>query len=436
MQENLYFLLLIILFSAVFNPAKSEIQTFKISSDPRPFILFEDFGFNSPGYISVSVSSVSIAAASSSVNPTKLSFMGCFYGPSPARQAMEQALLKDICIIGNPFVFPIFTFNERSKVLNKTILVTIPDLYFIFLVNCAKNSSISMTMNLQTYNINPSNGDPDYIDEQFANLPTTLSIFSFLYLVFLLTWSYYCNKNKQFLRKVHELMALLLFLRFLELVSHASSLHWIRQTGSPHVWKFLWLLVYFGRNILFIEVIMLIRAGWSLFRPNLHNDQRRAISITVSLQAIASSCFVLINGLGPSDRNYRLWTVTYYAVDFICCVIMTLPFSQSIDNLVITSKIEGKEAKKMVYKRAYENFALALCIYAGFTRLGMFLLRTITAYNLWCLSIALELTIELIFYSVVYSMFWPNERYDYVVLDQDRDEDPSSDAFSDFRLEF
>lgn len=183
---------------------------------------------------------------------------------------------------------------------------------------------------------------------------------------------------------------------------------------------------------------MLIRAGWSLFRPNLQKEQKRAALITVLLQVIASSCFVLINGFGPSDRGYRLWTVTYYAVDFVCCVIMTLPFSQSIDNLVICcSKIEAKEAKMLVYKRAYENFALALYIYVGFTRLGMFLLRTITSYNLWCLSIALELTIELIFYSVVYSMFWPNERYDYIVLDQDRDhEDPSSAASSDLGLEF
>lgn len=183
---------------------------------------------------------------------------------------------------------------------------------------------------------------------------------------------------------------------------------------------------------------MLIRAGWSLFRPNLQKVQKRAVLITVLLQVIASSCFVLINGFGPSDRGYGFWTVTYYAVDFVCCVIMTLPFSQSIDNLVICcSKIEAKEAKKLVYKRAYENFALALYIYVGFTRLGMFLLRTITSYNLWCLSIALELTIELIFYSVVYSMFWPNERYDYIVLDQDRDhEDPSSAASSDLGLEF
>lgn len=88
-----------------------------------------------------------------------------------------------------------------------------------------------------------------------------------------------------------------------------------------------------------------------------------------------------------------------------------------------------------MYKRAYENFALALYIYVGFTRLGMFFLRTIASYSLWCLSIALELTIELIFYSVVYSMFCPSERYDYVVV-EDREEDYSSDALSDLRLEF
>lgn len=185
---------------------------------------------------------------------------------------------------------------------------------------------------------------------------------------------------------------------------------------------------------MFINVIMLIRAGWSLFRPNLQILQIRAISITVALQFVSSACFVLINGVGPSDSGYRLWTVAYYAIDFICCVIMTLPVSPSIDNVVVSAKIEEKEEKKWVYKRAYESFALALYIYVGFTRVGMFLLRSITTYNLWGLSIALELTIELIFYGVVYSMFWPSERYDYVVL-EDREEDRASSAsLSDFML--
>lgn len=439
MHENLHhhhvFYFFFLLF---FNFVKSEIQTFKISSDDRPFILLEDFGFNNPGYISVSVSSVSITTTNSDISPTKLSFMGCFYGPTPARQAMELALLKDICIIGNPFIFPIFTFNERTilskSYFNRTILVTIPDLYYIFLVNCAKNSSISMTLNLETYNLKP-NGDPDYIDEQFTNLPTTLFIFSFLFLVFLLTWSYACNKNKHFIHKIHILMALLLLLRFLELICHANSQLSVRRTGSPHGWNILWLAIYFVKNTLFINVIMLIRAGWSLFRPCLQQIQKYTITITVLLQTIASTCFILIHGLGPSDKNYRYWTVTYYAVDFLCCVIMMLPVRNSIDNLGISSKIEGKEARRLVHKRVYENFALTLYVYVGFTRLGMFALRTITSYNLWCLSIALELTIELIFYTVVYLMFWPNERYDYVVL-EDREEEPSSATLPGSRIGF
>ncbi|KAG6396470.1 hypothetical protein SASPL_142620 [Salvia splendens] len=228
-------------------------------------------------------------------------------------------------------------------------------------------------------------------------------------------------------------MALLLFFRVFELLFHACSQHRIRQIGSPHLWKTLWLFIYFIRNVLFIHVIMLIRAGWSLFRPNLQNLQIRAIFVTVGLQFVASTCFVLSNGLGTSSSSYGLWTVTYYALDFICCVIMTLPVSPSIDNVVVSEKIEEKEDKKWVYKRAYESFALALYIYVGFTRLGMFLIRSITSYNMWGLSIALELTIELIFYGVVYSMFWPSERYDYVVLEVREEDHGGNASFADLR---
>ncbi|KAK6116556.1 hypothetical protein DH2020_049662 [Rehmannia glutinosa] len=398
MHENLHIHVFSLFFIFLFfniHSVKSEIQTIKISSDNRPFILFEDFGFSNPGYISVSISSISIATEKSITTPTILSLMGCFYGPSPARQAIKRALLKDICVMGNPFVFPIFTFNDQNPVspqtrFNKTVLVTIPDLYYIFFLNCAKNSSVSMKVNLETYNVGP-NGDPDYIDEHFTNLPTTLFIFSLLFFLFLLTWSYTCNKNKHFIHRLHLLMALLLLLKFLELICYANSQRSIKRNRvSPRLER-LWLAIYFARNVLFIVVIVLIRAGWSFSRPCLQELQKYTISTAISLQIVASICFILIHGVGPSHRQYRYWTITYYAVDFLCCVTMLLPLSKYVEHLDGNMKIEGKEGKRMVHKRVFGNFALALCVYFGFTRIGIFVLRSITSHDLWCLTIALEL---------------------------------------------
>ncbi|PIN04176.1 hypothetical protein CDL12_23286 [Handroanthus impetiginosus] len=117
MHKNLHdhqfvfcFFFLLLLFN--FQSVKSEMQTIKISSDPRSFILFEDFGFNNPGYINVLISSISITTTKSITNPSKFSLMGCFYTPTPAHQAMKLVLLKDICIMGKPLIFPIFTFKE------------------------------------------------------------------------------------------------------------------------------------------------------------------------------------------------------------------------------------------------------------------------------------------------------------------------------------
>ncbi|KAK4399678.1 protein CANDIDATE G-PROTEIN COUPLED RECEPTOR 7 [Sesamum angolense] len=429
MHENVhhhvvYFFLLFFSFRSV----RSEIQTIKLSSDARPFILFEDFGFSNPGYISVTISSVSIATTKSIFVPTKLSLMGVFYAPTPARQAIKLAFLKDICIIGKPFIFPIFTFDEKTILsqshFNKTVLVTIPDLYYIFFVNCAKNSSVTLTVDLETYNIKP-NGDRDYIDEHFASMPTTLFFFSLFFFVFLVTWSYACNTNKHYVHKIHIVMAILLFLKFLELNCYANSQNSIRRSGLPHGWNILWLAINFAINVLFIVVIMLIGAGWSLFRPTLKEPQICAMSLTIFLQILASTCFILIHGVGPSDKHYRYWILMYYAMDFLCCVTMMLPARKSIDELGLNSRMEGKEAKRLTHKKVYENFVLALYLYVGFTRLAVFALRTTTSFKFWCSSIALELSIEVIFYIVVYLMFWPNERYDYVVVEDKEDESGS-----------
>ncbi|KAG8383243.1 hypothetical protein BUALT_Bualt05G0164100 [Buddleja alternifolia] len=178
-------------------------------------------------------------------------------------------------------------------------------------------------------------------------------------------------------------------------------------------------------------------AGWSLSSPCLQECQRYIIAIGISLQFLASTCFVLIRGVGPSDKHYKHWIITYYAVDFICCVTMGLPVLNSIDNYVVNSKTEGKEARRSAQLRVYGNYVLALFVYVGFTRLGMFMIRSLTSYKYWCGTIALELAIELLFYVVVYLMFWPNERNnDYVILGDRGEEKLGSDTLHDFKNGF
>ncbi|CAA0833135.1 Lung seven transmembrane receptor family protein [Striga hermonthica] len=166
----------------------SEIRTIRISSDDRAFILLQDFGFKSPGVISLSVSSFSIDDPNSSSTPTRLSFMGFFYGPSPARSSLILALIRGSCILGSPFVFPILKLDEKPIGLKKTVPVTIPDLYYIFFVNCAKNSSVSMTVDLEAYNL--GEGRRDYSNEHLADLPRGVFVFSIVFFIFVLAWSY------------------------------------------------------------------------------------------------------------------------------------------------------------------------------------------------------------------------------------------------------
>ncbi|GER51558.1 lung seven transmembrane receptor family protein [Striga asiatica] len=398
----------------------SEIRTVQISSDDRAFILLQDFGFKSPGFISLSVSSFSINDPNSSATPTRLSFMGFFYGPSPARPALILALLKGSCILGSPFVFPILKLGEKPVGLKKTVPVTIPDLYYIFFVNCAKNSSVSMTVDLESYNL--GEGRRDYSDEHLADLPRGVFVFSLVFFVFVLAWSHACVVYKRFLNRIHILMAFLLFSRFLELVCYANSLYSIRQTGSARFWNFLWLGFYFSRSVLFALVVVLIGSGWSIYRPVLQDFHKHVVSTAVSLQISSSVCFVLMRAFGPSSGSYKNWAVSYYTLDFLCCVAMVLPvFSEGSDRSGVGpagSKTEGKEAKALVHERVFGKFGLALYGYVGSTRLGIFAMRCFGGHGIWYATIVLEMTVGLAFYLVVYCMFWPNEKsYDYVAPD-------------------
>ncbi|XP_051149244.1 protein CANDIDATE G-PROTEIN COUPLED RECEPTOR 7-like [Andrographis paniculata] len=435
MHENLHHHLLCFLFLFFFNSlaVNSEIQTIKISSDSRRFIPLQDFGFGNEGFISISVSSVSIISTTTSKpirNPVKLSLIGCFYAPTPARQAMKIALIKDICLIGKPFIFPVFTFDDKiisSKSHFRTsVPVAIPDLYYIFFVNCANNASVSATLDLKTYNVQP-NGDPDYTDEQFSPLPTILYIYSMFHFGFILTWSHVCYKSKLVVQKIHIMMAVLLLLRFLELLSHASSQHSIKHSGSAHGWDVFWLTMYVLRSILFVVVIMLLGSAWSLFKPSLQELKKYTMAITILLQIVACICFILIRVIGQSNEKYRHWIVAYYATDFLCNIMMMVPVHTSIYILDVKF-MEGKEPRRGVQKMAFENFAAALYVYVGFTRLVLFVFRTITSYKFWCLSIAMELVVELIFYILIYLLFWPNDRYDYAVVLEDRKEEINSAA--------
>lgn len=396
-----------------------EIQSLDIFSESRNVIMFEDFGFSKGGYISISLSSVSIS--SKSTNPTNSSLMGFFYASSPAFDALEDALFNNSCILGKPFIFPIVTFNELSSnssitSINKTIPITSPDLYYVFFLNCAPETSISMQVNLETYNLNPK-GNKDFIDEHFIVSPAIGFSLSAVYFIFLMLWIHACYRNQPFVRKIHILMMALLLIKSLELFFRDETQRFVRFTGTPHGWDIIWLALNFIRTLLFVIVFVLMGSGWSLLTPSLPHIQKLVLALSVFLQMVVNICFIVMQGMGPLIENYSYWVVTFYAVDFSCSMLIVFPVSHTIDNLRETSKTEGKEAISLSQLSLFCSLYICLQAYVYIEKLGIFILRTFLSYNFWWVSVILEQAIEGGVYMVTFYAFRPNEKNDYFVLE-------------------
>ncbi|XP_019176469.1 PREDICTED: protein GPR107-like [Ipomoea nil] len=401
-----------------------EIQHLDVLSESRNVIMFEDFGFSKGGYISISLSSVFMS--STSTNPVNSSLMGFFYAPSPAFDALEDALFNNSCILGKPFISPIVTFNELSNFsitsINKTIPITSPDLYYVFFLNCAPQTSISMQVNLETYNLNPK-GKKDFIDEHFIVSPAIGFSLSALYFIFLLLWIYACYKNRPFVHRIHIFMMALLLVKSLELFSRDETQCFVRFTGTPHGWDIIWLALTFIRTLLFDIVFVLMGSGWSLLTPCLPDIQKLVLALSVLMQIVVDICFIVMQGMGPLIENYSYWVVTFYAVDFSCSMWIVFPVSHTIDNLRESSKTEGKEAITSFQLTLFCSIYICLQAYVYMEKLGIFILRIFLSYKFWWVSVILEQAIEGGVYMLAFYTFRPNEKNDYFVLEERQGEE-------------
>ncbi|GAB4833697.1 Protein CANDIDATE G-PROTEIN COUPLED REPTOR 7 [Ancistrocladus abbreviatus] len=414
----------LLILSLLLVPSDAEIKTLQITSDSRPMILFEKFGFTHSGHIVINVSSVSVTSNLSPPEPSRLGFFLL------SDDALLQVLLEiqqnpNFCVLDSDYTQHLFTFRDLSPAPhsshNYSYPIAAPNEYSLFFANCNPESFVTMTVHTEMYNFDPS-GAKDYLPAGQTQLPTLYFLYSVAYFVFLGYWIFTCYKNKKSVHQIHFLMAGLLLMKALNLICAAEDKHYVKVSGTPHGWDVLFYLFQFIRVVLLFTVIVLVGTGWSFLKPFLQEKEKKVLMIVIPLQVLANVASIVIGETGPFIKDWMTWNQVFLLVDIVCCCAIIFPIVWSIRSLRETSKTDGKAARNLAKLTLFRQFYIVVIGYLYFTRIVVFALKTIAAYKYQWVSNAAEEIASLVFYSIMFYMFRPVEKNEYFVLDEEEEE--------------
>ncbi|KAG6498299.1 protein CANDIDATE G-PROTEIN COUPLED RECEPTOR 7-like [Zingiber officinale] len=413
--------------------SSAEIKNLKISSDSRPIILFEKFGFTPRGEVNITVSDVFVSSTLATPDPALLGFLlladesliQAAYDSQHKRSANSNPNPNGRCILDSTYVIRLFTLAEisrQSASLNRSFPITRPDEYSLFFANCAPETSVSMSVRTEMYN-GRSDGSRDYLSVGQSPVPSLYAFFAIVYVAFFAFWIYVTLfQNRLAAQTIHHLMAGLLLTKALNLVFAAEDQHYIRQTGTPHGWDVLFYIFQFLKGVLLFTVIVLIGTGWSFLKPFLQEREKKVLIIVIPLQVIANIASIVIGETGPFIQNWVTWNQVFLLIDVVCCCAILFPIIWSIRSLRETSKTDGKAAKNLAKLTLFRQFYIVVIGYLYFTRIVVYALRTIASYKYQWVSVATEETASLAFYVFMFYMFRPAEKNQYFMLDDDQEE--------------
>ncbi|KAH6805926.1 Lung seven transmembrane receptor family protein [Perilla frutescens var. hirtella] len=386
-------------------------------------ILFERFGFTHTGQATIAVSSVSVMSAVASPDPSRLGFFLL------SEESLIQVLLElqsnpSFCVLDSRYINLLFTFRDLSpppqSTFNHSYPITSPNEYSLFFANCAPESTVSMNVRTELYNLDGR--EKDFLSAGLTQLPSLYFCFSVLYFAFLAYWIYACLQNKKSVHRIHMLMGLLVVMKALNLLCAAEDKHYVKVTGTPHGWDVLFYIFQFIRVVLLFTVIVLIGTGWSFLKPFLQEKEKKVLMIVIPLQVLANIASIVIGETGPFIKDWVTWNQVFLLVDIICCCAIIFPIVWSIRSLRETSKTDGKAARNLAKLTLFRQFYIVVIGYLYFTRIVVFALRTIAAYKYQWVASAAEEIASLAFYVIIFYMFRPVEKNEYFVLDEEEEE--------------
>ncbi|KAH7853080.1 hypothetical protein Vadar_033024 [Vaccinium darrowii] len=410
MHQLLRFLVLFFFLISQIPTINGDIKTITISSDSRRTIFLKDFCFDHTGHVTLNITNVSITTTSTT--PINSSHIGVFFGAifdiqyyglmMLVREGIETCVVESRGLVSGSFE-PIATFDELSpqSSINKTLPIptftltknnitkkdVTRDHLGIYFSNCEPNTSVSMNVHLETYNID-GNGK-DYLPVGSTQLPTVYLIFSVLLLA------------------VPDLLGK----RVLQ----------EQVTGTPHGWDFMFYMFYGIRTLLLLTIVMLIGMGWTIMKPMLQAKEKVVLAIGIGIQLVGTIAHIYSDEMGPPDSQYLYSIIAFFIIDFLGFSIVFVPIYFSMKSLKEAAKTDGTAARDLGKLRLLQYFNG--CVYAFF--LGKLMawvyVRQVSDDNCgveWLVVTSIEI-VTFVFYVRMFDQFRPRRQNEYFAVEDE-----------------
>jgi G protein-coupled receptor 107 len=324
-------------------------------------------------------------------------------------------------------------------------------LYVLLYQICPPHEDIVSTFELDFHFDNPHS----YLSAGELHLPLLYLFFAVSYFLCFVIWysnirsiqrgqrGHFSKANHSsppVLYPIHQIMTLVLLLKFLSILLESVKYFWKKINGNDDYWSILYNVVTFVNVTFFFIVIVLLGTGWSIVTPFIKGRVKYMIFLVLLLQVMNNIAILVLSQEVDGESSYQTWTGVLHIVDILCCCAVLVPIVWQVNDLEKNAQVDFEEENGLEREhltssengndeqetdpvlsklKLFRSFYLLVVSYIYSTRILVYLFSSVLSYKyVWVQNFMMEV-ITLTFYVMVGFLFRPkSESSQYQTLSQ------------------
>lgn len=270
----------------------------------------------------------------------------------------------------------------------------------------------SFKLKLQTQNVDKF-GRISYLTAGDLHLPLIYFFWSVCYFAVAYFWNGVLsqkNKNgKVDVKAVHHLMTAVVIVKGIAVMLESIRFHFISVKGHAEFFSFLYYAFAFFKAVLLFSVVLLLGSGWSLVRSFLFYKEKTIILTVLLLQVMNNFAVIFILSDTEGEKQYQNWDGISKLIDIVCCCLVMLPIVWQVSAL--EAQPDSEEKSQTLRKlKLFRSFYLLVMTWIYFTRVVVYLVKTILSYKYTWVSSYIEELGTVVFFVLTGYYFRPEIR--------------------------